>query len=302
VRVNAAREDAVAAHEFARKYGADFSAQIVHLREDLLDFISRGILHAELTDASRKRRLEALGFLEHPAPTAFTLNQLLCVFGTVMLLMLSGFLVVGAKESVGMVIMRTSMIAAIYCVAVSCAVVPRETWAMAKRQRGQRPVGFYVVAGVMAVGFSLLISFCFNCIFERGVGPGWRRSGMTYPWAAMTFTTTVMTAFLIDDRPWRRVPRLVWRLIEGIGAAAVLLAMSWLTHRWLEDVVQAPGAIVPAGYAVPPTSMVMIIAGAVGLAIGYLVPTWYREAPRATQREPEAPPVAGLDHAAASGG
>jgi hypothetical protein len=55
-----------------------------------------------------------------------------------------------------------------------------------------------------------------------------------------------------------------------------------LTHGWLLDRVDIVGAEVVESlhYVVPPFVAVLIPAGAVGFAVGYLVPAWFRDAPR----------------------
>jgi hypothetical protein len=97
----------------------------------------------------------------------------------------------------------------------------------------------------------------------------------------MTFTTAVMTGFLIDDRPPARVSQGVWRLIEGvIGALSMTLAAA-LTHGWLVDrvAIVGPDVVQNLHYVVPPFGAVLLPAGAVGFAVGYLVPAWFRKLP-----------------------
>jgi hypothetical protein len=108
------------------------------------------------------------------------------------------------------------------------------------------------------------------------------RYTLTFPWAVMTFTTSVMTGFLIDDRPPAHVSRAVWRLLEGaIGAGTMTLAAA-LTHGWLVDrvTIVGPDVVASLHYVVPPFVSVLVPAGAVGFAVGYLVPAWFRDAPR----------------------
>ncbi len=294
LRESAADAETEKARQAALQYAEDFSEQVTEVHHGLLDFISRGVLHAEITDAARTSRLVALGFAagagEHDR---FTLNQMMSLFGVFGILTLSTFVLFSTDPTAthGMIVARAIMISVIYSVAVACVVLPRESWAFAKCEPGKaRPVAFYIVAGLMAAGISQLIGFGFNCVLAQSLDAGRERYLLTYPWSVMTFTTSVMTGFLIDDRPRPGVPRLVWRSLEGIAGAVVMLVAAALTYNWLTELAGTVSFEVKSrlGYSLPPLRSTLGTAGAVGFAIGWLVPTWYREAPRARADVPVA--------------
>lgn len=282
--------DTDSATEAIRRYTEDFSEQATQLRNDLIDFVSRGILHSEMTDTGRAARLSALGFPEPIIPATLTLNQMMGLFCMVGVLFLAGSVALGNKqgETHGVLFMKTVMISLIFSAAVACAVLPKEEWAFARRPKGgERPMAFYVVAGIMAVGISQVIGFIFNCLLERGIKDGATRWSYTYPWAVLTFCTAFGVAFLVDNIRSPRVPRWAWRTLEGLGQSAVMLAAASITYAWL---AQRLDLLKPFHdyKQLPPFPLVLANSAIVGFFIGFLVPTWYREARREVSptREP----------------
>ncbi|HUD72825.1 MAG TPA: hypothetical protein VMQ62_12770, partial [Dongiaceae bacterium] len=272
-------DDSDRARDAIRRFAGDFSEQVALLREALIDFVSRGILYAELTGTGRAERLRALGFSASTRQDSLTLNQMMALFGMVGALMLTGSVIrnSGAAVTHGVLLVRIVMIALIYISAVACAVLPRESWSFARRdQEGGRPWGFYFLAGAMAVGISQAIGFLFNVLLMKGLAGGAERSLYTYPWAVMSFATAAGVAFLVDDPRPAAAPRWAWRLGEGLALAAILFTAAILTSDWLAERLAVLGPL--PGYFLPAPGMVQRNAAVIGLAIGLLVPTWYREA------------------------
>jgi len=279
-------DDSDRARDAIRRFAGDFSEQVALLRDALIDFVSRGILYAELTGTGRADRLRALGFSASGGRDPLTFHQMMALFGVVGALMLTGSVIrnTGAAVGHGVLLVRVVMIALIYISAVSCAVFPRESWPFARRdQDGGRPYGFYLLAGVMAVGISQAIGFLFNSLLMKGIAGGAERSLYTYPWAVMSFATAVGVAFLVDDPRPAEPRRWAWRLGEGLALAAILFAAALVTCDWLAERVALLGPL--PGYFLPASGMVQRNAAAIGLAIGILVPTWYRDAPRRRREE-----------------
>jgi hypothetical protein len=299
LRQAGASDETDKAREAVERYAEDFSEQVTSVKRDLLDFISRGVLASELTDTARAHRLEALGF---PAvvrqSTVLTLNQMMSLFAVVGILVLSslGMFAVPGTVSQGVLLARAIMISLIYSVAVACVVIPRQRWKFAKWEPGRvRPVAFYIGAGLLSVTITQVISFGFNWVLARSLEDGIQRYLFTYPWSVMTFTTSVVTAFLIDNPPPTQIPRVAWRMLEGTIGAGTMVVAAVLTHRWLLERLNiiGPEIALRLEYFVPPRAAVLVPAAAVGFAIGYLVPAWFREAPRA----PAAVPINALSGA-----
>jgi hypothetical protein len=267
--------------EAVRRFAGDLNEQVLLLRSDLLDFVSRGILHAELTVAGRISRLATLGFRASPPPRLLTLNQMMGVFGVVGVIMLAGSIIstLGRTLDHGALLALILMVALIYSAAVACAVVPKAHWAWARRTPGgERPFLFYFVAGILAVGVSQTIGLAFNCVRMGSIADGLQRHQLTYPWSVLTFAAAVAVAFLVDNRrPTKALPWL-WRVLEGMAQAAVMLGAAYVAHGWLMK--RAEGLVSTAAYSVPKLPDVLTRVGLIGFCIGFLVPTWYREAPR----------------------
>ncbi len=284
LRESAGADQADRMRDAANNYAADFSELAEELYNEVLDFISHGVLRAGMTDAARINRLTALGFSQRPERDLLTFNQLLSVFGAVGVLMLISFVLFSGEMTMGVTLVRVIMISVIFSAAVACAALPRERWGFAKMQEGgTRPVGFYIVAGLMAVGVSQLVGLVVNSALLRGLELGLQRSRYTYPWALMTFATSVVTAYLMDNQVRQGVSRLRWRLWEGLLGAIVMIGVAYVTQSWLVQISPVKETVDTLQCNVPPLLAVMVPAGAVGFYIGFLVPTWCREAPRGKQ-------------------
>jgi hypothetical protein len=278
-------EESEKAREAVQRYVEDFVDQVAVLRMDLLEFISRGILASELTDTARANRLATLGFTARIGPPfELTLNQMMSLFAIFGILMLSSFALSTQRQEVsrGVLLSRAIMISLTYSVAVACVVIPRQSWKIARREPGNpRPCAFYLLAGLLSVAMTQLISFGFNVGLAGSLETGVLRHTLTFPWAVMTFTTSVMTGFLIDNRPPARVSPRAWRLFEGVAGAGTMALAAAITYGWLDDRVRivGPEAVSRLHYVVPPFAAVLIPAGAVGFAVGFLVPEWFRKTP-----------------------
>ena len=205
MRQSGTGEESEKAREAVQRYVEAFVDQVTAVRKDLLDFISRGILASEFTDAARGSRLAALGFTAGTGPSVeLTVNQLMSLFAVFGILMLSSFALSTQRHAVsqGVLLSRAVMISLIYSVAVACVVLPRQSWKIAKWEPGMpRPVAFYLMAGLLSVAVTQVISFGFSVGLAGSFEAGVRRYTLTFPWSVMTFTTSVMTGFLIDDHP-----------------------------------------------------------------------------------------------------
>ncbi len=294
LRETSAQPDTDRAREAARQYAEDFSDQIEQLHRELLDFVSRGVLRAELTDGARNARLAALGFTVTEPQPPLSLNEMMFLFGVFGIVLLSGYVLLTPPTGVrtGVILARAIMISVIYSVAVACAVFPKQRFSLARREPGGfRPVVFYLLSGLAAVAITQLIGLGFSCVLERGFAAGVQRHRLTYPWGLLTFTTSVMTGILVDDAPTAPRPRLR-RALEGLAGAAMMCAGTWLTHRWLLEVYNRASQWRPPDYRVGSLARVLIMSAVVGFVIGFLVPHWYRRAPRQRAQAPQAAPQA----------
>jgi hypothetical protein len=276
-------------NEAVVRYREDFVERVEQLRHDTLDFIARGVLRAELTDGAREVRLKALGFsIDWPDPP-FTLNQVMLLFGLLCAVILSGYVLFADTVRglpFGLILTRSIMISVIYSVAVACAVIPKTSWDLARRQAEDvRPIAFYILAGLMAVSITQLTSFAFNSALTGSVSCAWERSQLTYPWSLMSFCTAFTTGIMVDNPRLARIAAWKQRCGEAVLQSAAMFGASYITYAWLVQRFYAVHTTCNAQYQVPPMKTMMIMAGAVGLVLGFFVPSWYRRHQELTQKE-----------------
>jgi hypothetical protein len=277
-------------------YRDDLVRDVEALLKSVYEAISHAVLLCELTHRARVRQLIKLGFHLDPEPARrLTLNELLGLFTGLTVVFTFAFVAmrrVGQPSSpLGLnVLVMSLMTATIYCVAVWCAIYPKSRWSLArKRPEGGRPWGWYLVSGATAAAGAALISYGVTLAMCHGdFARAWALYRQHGPWPIMTFATAYGLAFLADDEPRDgfygilRVERLRW--VEGVALTVLMMTAAWLVHAWLVDI---HAAALSEGRALtrPPRLLEMeILTVVIGLAIGSLVPSWYRSAPLEAQR------------------
>jgi hypothetical protein len=276
-------------HEAMIRYREDFMERVGQLRHDTLDFIARGVLHAELTDHGRETRLKSLGFsIDWPDPP-FSLNQLMMLFVVMCGVVLSGFVVFKDNLrglSFELVVTRSIMISVIYMVSVACAVLPKTRWNLAKTNaKDVRPIAFYLVAGLMAAAITQFTSLSFNVILTSGFSCSWQRFQLTYPWLLVSFCTALMTAVMSDNPRFGIISRWQQRCLEGLVQGGVMFLVARLTYFWLQQRFYTVVPTCDLKYQLPQRLTMMLMAGAMGVVIGFFIPTWYRERQEASAKE-----------------
>ena len=251
------------------------------LYRSVCDFISRGVLQCNVTSESRTRRLKELGFQIDKCPhRTLTANQVLTVFTVVFIILLGGFTLLGHayKTDFEATILLVALISVNYAVAVACAVIPKAGWAFANRNAsGDRPVGFYLLAGTVAVIIGVPVGFLFRLLTYQDFDDTVLRLSYEYPWYIMTFFTAVITAYQVDNRFDNGRFKSEWiRRLIGAGAqggCTVLVALFVVGYA-----LPAVAADSQVTVDIPPLPGPLIINGAIALFIGFCIPTWYRRA------------------------
>lgn len=289
INENASEDAKGKTHEAVIRYREDFMERTEQLRHDTLEFIARGVLRTELTDTAREVRLIALGFsIDWPDPP-FTLNQAILLFGTLCVVMLSGFVMFADTVRglpFGLILTRSIMISVIYSVAVACAVVPKAKWNLARRQVGDvRPIAFYIVAGLMAVSIAQITSFAFNSGLTGSLSCAWERSQLAYPWSLISFCTALTTGIMVDNPRLTMLSRWQQRCAEGIVQGVAMFGVGYITYVWLLQRFYSVQATCNTNYQVPPRMTMMLMAGVVGFVLGFFIPTWYRRHLELVQKE-----------------
>jgi hypothetical protein len=288
-------------HQATNRYKEDFTEHVQRLTQDTFDFIARGVLRVDLTDSAREHRLKGMGF-SIPWPDQFSLNELLLLFSLVCIIMLSGFVLFGSafsNVSFGAMLIRAIMISVIYSVAVACAVLPKSKWSFATAEGGQvRPIGFYLVAGLISALISHVISLVFNTILMQRLDWAWQRSLLTYPWLLVSFATALITAVMVDNRQWPSLSTMRQRLLEGAGEGTLMFGVTALTYRWLSERLNVDFKGVNLkylDYELPKPIIMLVMAAVIGFVIGFFIPHWYRLHQKRSEENMRRLPLAGSD-------
>jgi hypothetical protein len=277
-------------------YRDDLVHEIEALLKDVYEAVSHAILLCELTQRARVSQLIRLGFgLDPEPPRRLTLNELLGLFTGMTVVYAIGFVMMphghgGGRGLDVKTFVLALMIAAIYCVAVWCAIAPKVRWRFARRSpTAGRPWGWYLLSGLMAASTGAVISYLSKLItFHGGAVKAWELYWQTSPWAIMTFATAYALAFLADDEPMEgygglfAASRLRW--VEGVALTLVMVAAAWLVHELLlgaNETALEMRAAKPDMPVLPvrPLREIELLTVVIGFAIGSLVPSWYRAAP-----------------------
>jgi hypothetical protein len=267
-------DDAVA------QFQADFVEQTKDLLQGTYHFIGRGVLQCRLTHSARCEQLKALGFQGQVGRVELTLDELVALFLGVTVVLLAGFVFGSSPDRPGSLELfgRAATIGAIYCAAVWWALFPKQRWGCAKRTAGDiRPVACYLLSALLASATALVINLGFKLLMGRDFLTAWEQFSRTWPWAIMTFATTVLAAWLTDDRPSARWPASRLRWLEGLGQAGLMAGTAWVVHALLLE----------SGGRAPALENMLALSAAIGFGIGFLVPTWYRRAPHRREHSPE---------------
>ena len=283
--------------EMMAAYREDVAAALDALVRDLHDAISRAVLLSEFTEYRRARRLGGLGFELEVQPVGhISLNSLMMLFTAGSVLFMFGFTVLPSRrpdESPVDLVLRSVMIAAIYCVSLWCALGPKTYWASARRAAGSaRPWCAYLLSALAAAVGGAAVSLGTKVLYHASFTEAWARFGQGLPWIFLTFAVAYAVAALADDEPADLVAvglggRPLW-LVEGAVMVAVMVPVSLLVYRLLLDTTPLD--------RMPALTQMVVTVGIVSFAIGALVPRWYRHAPsdKAASRLVAAAATAGI--------
>jgi hypothetical protein len=272
----------------------DLTRECAELLKDLYAFVSRGLLQCGLTQRARAAKLESLGF--DPAvetQSKLTLNHLMSLFGLVgIVALIPSLYLAPAASRMGERLEGPVLIAILYSLSAFCAVYLKDHWAAGRKgDRRMRPTALYFAAGALAAVLSLAIRLVFQLLhYGFRWREAWEHFAITAPWTIAFFAAAFMVAWMTDDEPTPKLTRGRLRWIEAAAGAGTLLCAALIVHPWL---AQLAASHVGARHQPPPLGRILGLCGTVGFVIGYLIPTWYREAPRE-----EAEPAARLQPAA----
>jgi len=308
--------------------GDENFVQVVHayeqgFREDLdemlkamCDFISQAVLSCKLTRSGRWHQLSELGFKydEKHDTSGLSVNHVMALAMVLVPVFLANFIFfTPQQEGVSRGLLMAVMIVTVYCVAVTCAIVPKDRWRFSRRRDdGFRPWAFYVCAGLAAVALGIPVSIVFKTLIglAQSVAPSlgsalagaWGDLAYKWPYFFLSFMTAAVTAFHLDNRQTGRLAGPALRALEGVSLAAILAVTAYVVFEMLTRLAaNAEGTTV----SVPPADRLMGVSAIVGAAIGLLIPAWYRRTSAVETAQEGAADAArrdDLDHAAPAAG
>jgi len=265
------------------KFQANFVDQADALAKDISLFMACGVLRCQFTHGTRSQALRVMGFEPPPDATrsGLSVNRVLTLFVILVPLLLINFIIVLQHDTHRQALLiMVSMIGATHMTAVVCAIYPKGRWAFFQRgEDGARPVAGYLISGLVAVALAVPVNVAFKTLIFLNQATGdssvlalaWSNfAGHSYPWMLLTFVSSVTTAFMVDNRPDRRIPPRYLRWLEAIGQAIAFMLGASLVLWWLGD-------LRPEG-RLPDMFGVLCNAAITGIVLGALVPSWYRQA------------------------
>jgi len=268
---------------------ADQSAELLNR---IYDFISRGLLQACATNTARVGALTKLGFDSSGLGPRerVTLHQLISLFLAIEGAIMAGIVILTnhhATAHYGQYLMLGTMVSVTYTVAVLCALYTKHRRGFARRERRGRPAAFYVAAGVLATAASMVIRLVFLLLIVHPVDEAWDRFRLFSPNSLCTFLAAFMVAWMIDNETTSSWSRNRLRWLEGVTGGVALLAGSVVALQWIEALAAAPkwGKILHSQPFNP--SVMLGLSTVVGFGIGFLIPTWYRDAAKEGRRSAE---------------
>ncbi|MDH5574699.1 MAG: hypothetical protein OEY80_04385 [Nitrospirota bacterium] len=234
---------------------------------DLLVLISRGILHAHVTQTGRNKELKRLGYrnIHRLLNPMITLNQMVYVFLMISVIFGIGLPLLGrGHQSAQMPLQVIIMVATLYSASIFCVLYTKSKWTWAQVDAyGQRPWMYYLLVGGLAAVLGGIISLTFRVIlFDWDMAI--EKFLETRPWLLLEFATAAGTAFHLDNNKiWSPAIRGQQRWIESVSQALVTMAAAVVVHGLLTTP--------------PPLYRVLILTGVIGALIGGMIPQWYRK-------------------------
>ena len=268
----------------SKQFMLSFNAQAKELFGDICLFISGGVLEHDLTERTRLQELKAMGFQITLKPThGMSVDKVVTLFALLITLLLINFIIFTPRgwDPQKLFIMAV-MIATIYPLAVVCGIFPKQRWRFFHRSNtGDRPVTSYLLSGMMAVALSIPVSLTFKVLIFAKTSTDVSALSLvwsdflnnSYPWLFMAFTTAVVTAFLVDNRPSKRWSENKQRWAEGAVQSIITMLAGLFVHWWRSETLP------PEKIIIDPISLIAITL-IIGFILGFHVPHWYRRAPK----------------------
>lgn len=255
-----------------------YSVQLKKHLQKVADFMSCALLSVK----KGKERIAVISQMGYKAEynQGLSVDLLMLMFIVILLILITGF---GFSQwsSNGLTSNRflqprqfiiAIMVASIYSLGIVCAIMAKKR--CDKKEKDHHAWATYFFTGIIAALIGSIISICVNTIlqnwnlvlglkvFVTGIDP----RPAVWPWQLMVFTTTFFTTFLLNRKGLHQNNALIIRLTEAGSMVTALL----LTLFVILNLMGAIDQFFLKGLIVFP----------IGFSIGYLIPTWYRGAPK----------------------
>jgi len=246
--------------------------------------LSRVLLYSCPNEAAMAQRLREIGFtMQLPRHVVLPLNLLAFdVLGVIVLflaatwlssLFASGSMQIGQAFSIALLTAINHSIAAVF------AVVPKQLWSFANRQRTkERPGLAYIVSGLCTLTIGLAVSYCFyvarvNVAADPSQIPVFAEQSK---WLLLATVLSMAVAFCCDDF-LQGNPEPPWlRYAEGAAIAALMAVIGLVVASWMNT---GTPSVSPNDQAVRMVFRI-VLSAAIGALFGTTIPHWYRNSVR----------------------
>ena len=266
------------------EYAGEVDRHVKTLLGKIYRAVAAATLRCELTHQDRIARLTKLGFRfdEGLSSAPFTVAHRLAALyaglaaGFMTLKIALAHLGLGRWPGYPFTMALSAVVPLTYVVAVLWAIFLKRSWGGATRPRGEaRPFLAYLLSGLLAAASNLPLALGLAFLHPLSTGDVADALAKSLGWVLLSFTTASMTAFLIDDQPSSIARRWGGRWSEGAVQGAVIAAIALLVGRILQETELDTKLVL---------AQLVPVAGAIGFAVGALVPTWYRTPARRSAR------------------
>lgn len=273
--------------KFHTQYRGFITKQIKRINEQVCLLISRQILLCAGLGSARSSAIETMGFRVE-WPDRLSVHHIVAIFAVIF-----GTIIVA-----GMVMLREAsgaddnpqatfrqllpvLIALSQCFAVGCVLFLRPRLKIARQHYpGERTYAFYILVGLIAALFGLLLGIAFRSLAHMDLLHGLQTAWPKSPWVLLPFTTAVVTAFQLDHTKAHQ-RRLTETLLQCL---ALVVAVAFVVHIGLP---YTGGEISGGGTWRP-----FLLSAIIGAVIGATVPHMYRRERQRQERSQSAAPMA----------
>lgn len=254
---------------------SDLREEVDFFLRNVCLFIARGVLSNTLTYKSCKRSLEELGFeVQESRPTPMSVLLKAAVIFMIGLAIPVAMSNLDTEEHFPF---RTGMIATLQVIALATAIFPKRRYGFANEDiYGHPPWAFILGAGGFAVVLAGLVGLGFRALAFKNWNAALNDFFCNLPWLLMVFSTTAVSAFLIQDSRWASTASLRAKRMRDAAVMASIMIITTAIVLVIFQLVQTHTSCDMASL-LEHKYMIVATTGIIGFLIGYLVPSAFRD-------------------------